>query len=244
MKKSKKWRWVVILAIFLGVTYQIQQFATGSFPPVYEIKNFPLFTQPDGISCGPSSLKMLLEHYGKPLNLDLIRKQTRTDYYIKDDIEIGGTTQEYMTAALEYFDVPATMMTADIDNLKWYVSQGRPPAALVRSGDKYWHWVVVIGYTEDTVITADPGGGKRKVLPTKQFENAWNFTSDLHGRDLTKKCLVCGGSGTINEYLGPFGICDLCGGLGKLPDWYWILVALGESRGYVIVVPDNPPTEK
>jgi len=243
MKKSKTWRWIVLLAIFLGITYQIQRFVIGSFPPTYEIKDFPLFAQPDGISCGPSSLKMLLEHYEKPLDLEEIRKKTKTDYYVKDDIEIGGTTPEYMAIALKHFDVPATMMTADIERLKWYVSQDRPPVALVRSGNKYWHWVVVVGYTEDTVITADPGAGQREILPTKQFENAWNFTSDLSGTDLTKKCRVCGGSGKINN-LGPFGVCDWCGGSGILPDWYWILVVLGEAKGYIIIVPDNPPTKQ
>ena len=239
----KTWKWIIILGVFLAIIYQAEQLITKPFPLAYEIENFPLFAQSDGISCGPTSLRMLLKHYGKSLDLAEIRKQTKTDYYVKDDIEIGGTMPEYMEVALEHFGVSARLVTANVDKLKWYVSQDRPPVALVRSGDKYWHWVVIIGYIEDTIIIADPGGGKREVLPAKQFENAWNFTSDLSGRDLTKKCPICKGLGKMHTNLGPFGICDLCGGSGSLPDWYWILVELGEAKGYTIIVPNNPPQE-
>jgi predicted double-glycine peptidase len=239
MKKS----WVIcMLCLLLVISYHVGKSTSESFPISHEIKDFPLFAQPDSVSCGPSSLKMLLQKYGKNLKLEEIRKKTKTDYYVKDDVRIGGTTPKYMEIALNFFDVSAKMMTIDINDLKWYVSQNRPPVALVRSDDKYWHWIVVIGYTKDEIIMADPGGGKRKVLSIEKFENAWNFTSDLSGTNLTKNCPVCNGSGKINN-LGPFGICDWCGGSGRVPDWYWILVELGEVKGYIVIVPNEPFSE-
>jgi hypothetical protein len=241
MKKTKTWKWVLIIGVLVLAAYQIQRsLYRPSCPAKYEIENFPLFAQPDGVSCGPTSLKMLLKYYGQDHPLEEIRKHTKTDWYMEGDVEIGGTTPEYMEIALEHYGVEATMLTSDMDKLKWYVSQKRPPVAMVRSGDKTWHWVVVTGYTEDTIITSDPGGGEREILGATQFEKAWNFTSDLYGRDVTKSCPACGGDGQIVDWAGPFGICDVCGGNGKLPDWHSILIELGEAKGYILIVPDNP----
>lgn len=239
MKKFKQLKILSFLAILLGIAYYLhKQEEKFEFPESYEIANFPLYAQPDGVTCGPTSLKMILKYYGKDHTLEEIRNKTKTDFYVKDGVEIGGTTPEYMEIALNHFGVACYSETCDIDKLKWYVSQGRTPAVMVRSGKRLWHWVVVTGYTKYAIITADPSGGKREELPISIFKNAWDFTGDLHGRNVTTTCPVCEGDGLIVDW-GPFGKCDVCGGDGKLPDLWWFLVELGEAKGNVLIVPKD-----
>lgn len=239
MKKFGTWKWMVVLAVLIGIAYQIDGLVTKNYPSKHEIKDFTMYDQPDGVSCGPTSAMMVLKHYGHKRTLDEIRKIARTDWYMKSGIEIGGTTPEYMVKALENFGVPAKLVVSDMNELRWYVSQNRSPIALVRSGKKTWHFVVVIGYTKDSIITADPSGAKREVLSNSVFEGAWKFESDLYGRDMTTKCPICGGDGTFSKWLGPLGKCDVCAGTGKLPDWWWLLIELGEAKGYMLIVPDK-----
>lgn len=242
MNKVKDWKWLPFLLILLGLAYYLDsENEKRQHPDEFEIKNFPLYAQPDGVSCGPTSLRMVLKYYGQDLTLNEIRKQTKTDLYVRNGVEIGGTIPKHMEVALDRFGVSAYIETCDIEKLKWYVSQGRPPCAMVRSGTRYWHWVVVTGYTKDTIITSDPVG-ERVEMPIEQFKNAWNFTSDLYGRDMTIKCPICGGDGLMWDWAGPFNKCDVCGGSGCLPDLWWFLVEMGEAKGHIVIVPKEKPS--
>jgi ABC-type bacteriocin/lantibiotic exporter with double-glycine peptidase domain len=134
MKKFRGWKWLGIMAIMAIIAYQLKKASDRNYPNSYEIKDFGLFEQPDNISCGPSSVKMVLKHYGYVHSLDEVRKIARTDWYVKDDLEIGGTTPEFIERAMEYFGIKAILTTGNLEDIKWYVSQNRPPIALVRSG--------------------------------------------------------------------------------------------------------------
>lgn len=245
-KKKTIWKWIPFIAVLSLIAFQLERqlnFAPD-YPKSYEAKNFPLHAQPDGITCGPTSLKMMLEHYGKEHTVDELKKKAKTRLFTFKETEVGGTAPDQMEVTLEHFGVPCDLVHSDIDQLKQYVSEGRLPTALVRSSKKTWHWIVVIGYTEKEIITADPGGGVREVLSTETFEGAWKFTHDLRGRDMSTPCSACNGTGHYKEWLGPFGKCDICGGLKKMPDMFWFLVGLGEAEGYTLIVPKEKPNEK
>lgn len=236
------WKWIPIIVFLLGCAYYLHQInAKYHYPSEYLTKNFPTFRQPDQISCGPTSLQMVLKHRGNPQPLSEIRKQTCTDLLVTENIELGGTTPEFMQIALDHYGIPCTMETANMERLKWQVSQGLTPVALVRSGYRFWHWVVVIGYNEKDIIIADPGSGAIESIPSEIFRNAWNFNSDIYGQNVVVKCPACNGDGQI-EWLGIFGRCDLCNGSGSLPDWWWKLVELGEMRGNILIVPKTSPS--
>ncbi|MDX1401545.1 MAG: C39 family peptidase, partial [Kiloniellales bacterium] len=238
MAKTKAWKWLLIIAVMMFAAYQIGiQQQTYTFPPSYEIEDFPLIAQPDQITCGPTSIAMVLKHYGLTRSVDEVKVKTKTEWFDIDGNKIGGTSPEYIKIAMNHFGVPSTLEKGDLAKLKYYISQNRPPIALVRSGKRTWHYVVVVGYTKNTIITADPGGGVREVLPLDDFMGAWEFSKDLYGRDMSVDCRVCGGDGKIWDNLGPLGVCDTCGGSGKVPDLFWILVAMGDANGYTIIVP-------
>jgi hypothetical protein len=185
---------------------------------------------------------MVLNYYGVKATVDDVVAVAKTRWYKKKGgTEIGGTTPEYVKIAFDKFGVRSLIERgATLDKLKWYVSQGRPAVVLVRSGPNMWHYIVIIGYDNDNVITADPGGGERIVLSNATFMGAWKFTHDLDGKDTSIPCPCCHGAGSWCCWLGPLGLCDMCGGLGKLPDAMWFMMEMGEAQGRTIIVPLVP----
>lgn len=243
-KPTKTWKWLLVTALMLLGLWRLSSTWIPTYPPTFEMEGFLLIAQPDSVTCGPTSVVMVLQHYSLDVGVMDAAKLCKTHWYKKDDFEIGGSTPEYVSVALAELGVPNRVeRKSSLDRVKQYVSQSRPVIAFVRSGDTSWHYVVVIGYDEKNIIIADPGWGERRVLPNEHFEGAWRFTHDLDGEDKSKPCPVCGGDGKVAEWAGPFGDCDVCAGTGKRHDWKWFLLEMGEAQGYTIIVPDEPPEE-
>lgn len=241
VKKTSSWKWFLLIAFGMGIAARVGYEFQHDYSEQSKIENFPLYEQPDGISCGPTSCRMLLEYYGHQYPLDEIRKVTKTDWWLdeENDIEIGGSTIEYVKEAMNHFGVPSTIKKCSIEDLKQLVYEKRPPIVLLRSGDgPYWHYVVAIGYTEDQIIVADPGDGKIAGYDIERFERAWAFTHDLYGGEkAVVDCKVCGGDGVLFGLPKPLGNCDVCGGTGELHDLYFIMMMLSEQGTYLVVVP-------
>lgn len=210
-----------------------------SYPDTYEVKGFEFVEQPDGITCGPTSALMLLRRYGKDVSLEEIKSQTKTKWFEYKGKPIGMTSPDYIAPAMKHFGVGAKSMRGNLDRLKYFVSQNRPPIVLLRSSKQTWHYVVVIGYTEEVIIIADPGPGKRKKLNIQWFMDSWDFTHDMYGRSTKEECGTCGGTGqwiqSIN--LGPFSSCEICSGTGKTPDMLVELLRLAEVNTRTMIVP-------
>jgi predicted double-glycine peptidase len=91
------------------------------------------------------------------------------------------TIPDYVAFCLESHGIPARLESGNIHKLKRYVSNDRPPIVLLRSGNRYWHYVVVIGYNQDKIMIADPGSGQKEELLEEVFMEAWRFSGDMQG---------------------------------------------------------------
>ena len=242
MNKTKWWKWFFLTGVMLAAAFQVSR-SIPQYLPSFQITDFEIIKQPDGISCGPTSVQMVLRHYGHGRSLAEIRKVAKTDWYVQGEHEVGGTTVEFVWKAINQFGVPSSLLKGDMHKLRGYVSQGRPVIVLVRSGTaNSWHYVVVTGYTPNTIIIADPGNGRRGEYSTQQFERAWKFTHALwSGASAMQKCDVCGGDGSLVDWLGPLGYCDNCAGTGQVKDHWWLLLQLSEQGNYLMVVPNSVP---
>jgi hypothetical protein len=147
----------------------------------YDTPEFPLIEQPDGITCGPTSTTMLLNYYGIEATVTSVKQRTKTHWFTYKGEAIGLTLPTYIQVALASYGIETQIETGTIRKLKHYVSEGRLPIVLVRSGQKTWHYVVVIGYDQDNILIADPGWGERRKIATKTFNDAWSFTGNLEG---------------------------------------------------------------
>jgi len=179
--KRKKWSILGTVLLFIIIWVNYEQFTSFSHPESYHIGDFPHLKQPDGITCGPTSCAMLLQYYGQNVTIGDAAKNAKTEWFRYQGEAVGMTSPDFVERTLKDLGVPSKLQKSDISNLKYYVSQNRPPIVLVRSGLKTWHYVVVIGYDSENLILADPAWGKERIVALDIFEKAWSFTGDLRG---------------------------------------------------------------
>jgi len=235
MKRFGIKRLIAILGLAGMIIFTLwPEFLTHKAPEC-KLKNFIVIQQPDQISCGPTSCAMVLKYYGKNVSIEEIKKIAKTTWYKSKEAEIGMTAPEYIETALKHFGVSSKLKIGNLNDLKAYIEQNRPPIVLLRSGKATWHYVVVIGYSPTKFTIADPGGYEH-TMENSLFENAWNFSSDMNGAEVTNSCKFCQGSGKIAGIPGPLGKCDNCAGTGKTDILVQIL-NLADVKGNMLIVP-------
>jgi hypothetical protein len=211
-----------------------------SYPSNFQIENFSVFTQPDSITCGPTSVLMVLRKYGIDTTIDAVKKETLTEWFSYDGNHFGMTSPDYIPIALKNFGVPSKLIFGDLAKLKHYVSQNKPIIVLVRSGKNIWHYIVVIGYDRESLTIADPGFGLVYKVPEKMFLESWAFNSTINGKQVVEDCTVCKGSGHWTKYnLGPLSYCEICNGTGKQTDFMGNLVRNAEVYPFTMFIPDD-----
>lgn len=124
---------------------------------------------------------MILHHYGKIVTVDEVKALTKTVWFTHHTNDIGMTSPDYLPVALRKLGVPAQIKYGSIDTLKHYVSQNRLCIVNVRSGEHFWHYIIVYGFTKEKVLVADPGGGILYDMDIEVFEGCWSFRTDMNG---------------------------------------------------------------
>lgn len=223
---------LVIIHLFLWYTKQY------SYPPEFKISDFSYLEQPDGITCGPTSTAMVLNWYDKSTTIDEVENITRTKWFDWKGQPIGMTSPDYIPVAMNELGVPVDLKRTNLDILKYHTSHNRPPIVLLRSGVRTWHYVVVIGYSEDEIVVADPGYGGQIIISVNDFMGAWNFKTDMRGRSVTKDCSFCDGEGVwIGKDLGPLSTCLFCDGSGKRLDAMGKMLHLMDVYSRTAIIP-------
>lgn len=167
------------------------------YPSEYQlnINEFTFLEQPDGVTCGPTCVAMLVSTYGKETTVEEVRRFTKTDWFEWGDVRVGMTVPEYMPKGMEKLGLPAKLKYGSLSHLKYYLSKGYPPIVLLRSGKQTWHYVVFIGYDDLHVYLADPSWGKKISMDIEVFLKAWDFSGDMgsneydSGTDLLRNLL-------------------------------------------------------
>lgn len=110
--------------------------------------------------CGPDCVAMVLHWRGLDLTVDEISKATGLPY------GYSYTVPGQLIAAAKKFNLNLTRaVNLSIDSLKHEIDAGRPVITLVHYGSlhkrssatfKAGHWIVVVGYTDTSIVYHDP----------------------------------------------------------------------------------------
>lgn len=173
---------MILLILFSGVfVVHFNGAEERTHPDEYVINfNSPL-KQPDDITCGPTSAAMILNHYGKRVSPDEVKKFSQTVWFTQKGKDIGMTSPDYLPVAMVEFGLSTTMRYGNLDVLKHYIAQNKPCIVLVRSGEKLWHYIVVYGFTPEKLKIADPGRGNLYEMNEKTFIGCWSWETDMRG---------------------------------------------------------------
>lgn len=123
---------------------------------------------------------MVLNNYGKNVQINDVKRISKTVWFQYNKSDVGMTTPDYLVLALNHFGVKSKMTQGNIHLLKYQVSHNKPCIVLVRSSHQTWHYFVVIGYDPEYFYIADPGDGNIEKMPKDVFLKCWNWTHDTN----------------------------------------------------------------
>ena len=239
MSRNIRWAYFVLSLISGIVIYN--EISKPVYPDKCFISKFPLIRQLDQISCGPVAVTMLLNFYGEEVKVSEVKNKTKTKWFSYKGEEVGMTSPDYVAEALSRYGVYSVVRKSDLDHVKLYVSENRPPICLVRSSNTTWHYVIVVGYNDEdkTISLADPADGAIIMMSQHAFVEAWSFNCDMFGRKILNDCPVCGGDGKFDYWflLHPLDVCDICAGSGTFPDFIGVLLRMADVSNYTLIVP-------
>jgi len=147
------------------------------------LKNYP---QKTNFTCGPASLKMVMEHYGQKHSEKALAKA-------------GGTTRSYgtghngMKKAANKFGFDLTVKkNADISDIKRYVKQ-KKPVIVDWFPEGGGHYSVVKGVDKNNLYMDDPAYSDYRKVKIKDFKESWfdyNGRRPKNGRFYTQNMLI------------------------------------------------------
>jgi tetratricopeptide (TPR) repeat protein len=150
-------------------TKQLQFERPKDLPSKAYIKNVPFYPQKQ-FHCGPSTLAMAMNFYGKKLTPKELAKDVFTPGR-------KGSFQSEMKAAVRKRGMLAYELTPELVYLLAEVSVGHPVIILQNKSVKYypvWHYAVVIGYDlNKKQIYLHSGLNKNYVVSMSVFEFTW-----------------------------------------------------------------------
>lgn len=172
--------WLALICLIIGVKEILKpQLLAESYPNEHFIDICPIL-QPNKITCGPTSVSMVLTAYKKIIPLPTVIGHTHTVWFEWNE-PCGMTTPQRVAGTLKRNGVPAQMGRGNLAVLKSKVSQDKPCIVLLRSGELQWHYVVVIGYDTQYIFFADPGYQQVQMVATEDFMQCWNWEKDTGG---------------------------------------------------------------
>ncbi len=133
----------------------------------------PHLFQPDGLSCGPTCVKMVADYLNKEKNISI----ENISEFIKLD-HLTGTTPDKLHLALQKMKVNFSEPTEENRNLSYLINKviKNKKVAIVRTLTKgIKHWILVCGYNPETdmFVINDPWLGKINYT-SEQLINVWS----------------------------------------------------------------------
>lgn len=135
------------------------------------ITNVPFYPSKDN-QCGPTSLAMVLNFLGIKISPSEISKEI----YSKG---AGGTSDFDMIIYVKKLGLKGDSYRGSFSDLKSKITKGNPLIVMIDEGFwfyKKYHYIVVIGFTEDGIIV-NSGNKEKEHIKLETFLKKWEKTN-------------------------------------------------------------------
>ncbi|MEX1268951.1 MAG: peptidase domain-containing ABC transporter [Balneolaceae bacterium] len=130
------------------------------------MKTFPLYRQYDAMDCGPSCLRMVSKHYGRPYTMDTLRQKSGIN---REGVSLLGISEAAEEIGFRTIGAKLT----------WEQLEEQAPLPCV----VWWnqvHFVVVYKIKKNKVYVADPAKGKIRYTKEEFLQGWLNAPSNGH----------------------------------------------------------------
>ena len=136
---------------------------------VARVIDVPYLSQTEAL-CGGAALAMVLRYWGE-------RQVYAEDFAALVDWSAAGIRTDVLAAAARRRGWQAFLFTGTAtlsgEWIRHHVDRRRPVVALIEERPGTFHYVVVVGWTADTVIAHDPARAPFRVMARTEFAHAW-----------------------------------------------------------------------
>ena len=117
--------------------------------------------------CGPASLQMVLEYYGKIKSEKELKKETGATYFF------GTKSKDIIKVAKKFGMEAKHPKNNSIEDLKKAIAKKNPPIIGWLSPNSGSHFSVVIGFKENKILIADPDIKGIREMEISDFSDRW-----------------------------------------------------------------------
>jgi hypothetical protein len=139
-------------------------------PEVHALLDVPYMPQTPEL-CGGASVAMVLRYWGE-------RNVFPQEFSPLVDAAQGGIVTRALAEAVLDRGWQAVVLAAEGDSIRREIrseiDRGRPLIALIEVAPGAYHYVVIVGSTDQTVVVHDPARAPFRVVPWAQFDKAWS----------------------------------------------------------------------
>lgn len=161
--------WPIVLA---ATSLPVRAQAPPAPAPARPLLEVPYLTQTPEL-CGGAALAMVLRFWG---DQDVFAE----DFAHLIDRKTAGIPTTVLTTAAHnrgWSTLVTHASNADpFTLLRTAVDRGHPVIALIEHAPQLYHYVVVVGLTDDAVVFHDPARAPYRVVPRDAFDRAWAVT--------------------------------------------------------------------
>lgn len=114
------------------------------------LPDFPNYSQPNEVTCGPTAASMVLSYYGVSAGIQPLAQKAGTYILQAGNARIGLTRPDRLTEAMNEYFPTFRMQRGNLNDIVNSINGNKPVILLVRSATDTWHYIVVYGYMHGT----------------------------------------------------------------------------------------------
>lgn len=141
------------------------------------MKSFPFHKQTKDYTCGPASVQMVFEYFGKH------KTQKELGLAMKTRTKTGTSQNDMITTAAKEGFYCYSRRNSTLFKVKHFISRNLPVIVnFIEPSEEEGHYAVIVGYKKGFLILNDPWHGKNFQISEKDFLKRWRDSKNIRKR--------------------------------------------------------------
>ena len=136
----------------------------------------PFFHQINEYTCGPASLEMIFEYFGKHMTQEVLAKKLATNE------SIGTTHEKMIEVATKNGFYCYVNNHSTISEIRYFLSLNLPVIVHFMDPEGDPHYAIIVSHKNSCLVFNDPWSGKETRLSDVDFTKRWHDEKNVYKR--------------------------------------------------------------